>query len=1475
MKKIYFPFNLPLKTLKIFCFLLVISLSISSYGQEVKNHLGTSSPGSGTLEIPAGVGMSGNLIKVQTWGAGGGGGGPAALLLGITLLNVGGGGGGGAFHEGFLNNVGEDPDNVKIGYTIGAGGAGGTPTTVDGRNGGNSFFSTVSANGGKGGAAGILLGGILNLYASNGIGGQGGQGGSFSGGDGFNAGLLGQGIGLVSGGGGGGAGSGGDGIGSIPGLLSQAGGAGGIANGSDGGTGGKGGDGRVVLDLTSSGNGLVGGFPAGGGGGSAVLANLLGGILGSSPKGGNGANGQIKVTYTCPVYTVSNITADDVCVSPGTTVVTLNGFLPVGKYTITYNVSSPSQTGFQAANVRVTTAGTLKFSVVGLTVVGPSQITIKNITSVDCSTNIDKSVNVTVSPNLTAGVSIAAFPSGAICYGTPVTFTATPTNGGNAPAYQWQLNGVNVGANSATYSNATLVNGDVVRCIMTSNASPCLTGSPATSNPITMAISGPAANSVTVCIGGSGSLTASADCGYEIPISTTKRATVGTNGGTGIVNWAIGSTTTATFSPLVGGVATTKYLQATNFGFNIPPDAKITGIEVFINRKSDKDESTRYVKDNTIRLIKNSVITGDNKAKTANWPKDNNILANYGGESDSWGITWSPDDIKTGFGVALAVDISASGLLPITTAIVDYIEIKVSYSIPGTINWYTAGGTLIASGASFNPVEVSSSGLTNTDTAGEYTFFAACSTAPECRTPVKFIISGEPTIADVSIPALCSGDILNPTIPVVDANNAEITEEGWQLETTAGGGNYTDLTVPYTVSVADNNKHIRYYATTSCETKYYSKAVSITVNSILAPVIGIPTQPVCTEPTASLVVNGLSGSWTINATPNLGLTGLTGLGATATIEGLTSGTTYNFTFSNGSCTSAAFSVVVNELPVKTWKNDEWSPDPLIAPTIDEKVIFESDYIDKKKSVTACSCEVKSGAVVVFDSGYYLKLRNELIVDPDGLLTFENDASLVQINNVANTGVINYKRITTPVNRLDFTYWSSPVIGMTLKQLSPGTFYDKYFKYHNAWVPIISETGMDIGEGYIVRAPQIIAISGNPAKYPAVFKGVPYNGEVKKDLVANRVYLLGNPYPSAISAEAFLKENEIKLHGTLYFWTHNSPPSEYINGDKKYNYTANDYAVYNRTGGTATRAAVVDPDFNYQDINTNIPNGNIAAAQGFFAQASTVGGEIVFNNAMRLTDDEIDDDEFVDDVVRNNSQFFKLETTSKSTSRVQKNRLWLNLTNEEGAFKQTLIGYITGATNGYEGSFDGISYDGNQYVDFYSINQELNLSIQGRALPFQQKDSVALGYKTTIAGDFKINIDHVDGSMASQKVFLEDKTTQVLHDLKEPYTFTTEKGIFNNRFVLRYEDKNAVIEDVSDVAVEGVLISSKNKIITIDTTDEIIKTIHVYDFSGRLVYSDTDVNVTATSISNLSNAAQALIVQVVLENGKKAVKKIIY
>lgn len=47
----------------------------------------------------------------------------------------------------------------------------------------------------------------------------------------------------------------------------------------------------------------------------------------------------------------------------------------------------------------------------------------------------------------------------------------------------------------------------------------------------------------------------------------------------------------------------------------------------------------------------------------------------------------------------------------------------------------------------------------------------------------------------------------------------------------------------------------------------------------------------------------------------------------------------------------------------------------------------------------------------------------------------------------------------------------------------------------------------------------------------------------------------------------------------------------------------------------------------------------------------------------------------------------------------------------------MIGYVGGATNGNDKRFDGASFDGNQYLDFYSIIEGNTLVIQGRTLPF--------------------------------------------------------------------------------------------------------------------------------------------------------------
>jgi PKD repeat protein len=135
-------------------------------------------------------------------------------------------------------------------------------------------------------------------------------------------------------------------------------------------------------------------------------------------------------------------------------------------------------------------------------------------------------VNVAVNQFVAASVDISQSPSGIVCAGLPVTFTATPTNGGTAPTYVWLKNGtVVVGETGATYTSSSLANNDVISAIMTSNLL-CKTGSPDTSNTITMQVSaGAAAVTVTAapttaapyCAGSSVSFTATASNGGAAP----------------------------------------------------------------------------------------------------------------------------------------------------------------------------------------------------------------------------------------------------------------------------------------------------------------------------------------------------------------------------------------------------------------------------------------------------------------------------------------------------------------------------------------------------------------------------------------------------------------------------------------------------------------------------------------------------------------------------------------------------------------------------------------------------------------------------------------------------------------------------------------------------------------------------------------------------------------------------------------------
>ncbi|HEX6429379.1 MAG TPA: T9SS type A sorting domain-containing protein [Niastella sp.] len=106
-----------------------------------------------------------------------------------------------------------------------------------------------------------------------------------------------------------------------------------------------------------------------------------------------------------------------------------------------------------------------------------------------CQTKPGDTSNVlTVVPKLVVTPSVAVSASNAgICGVKLVTFTAQGYNGGTNPQWQWKINGNNAGTNSHVYNSNSLVNGDKVYVVMTSNGE-CARPPVVESNKVTMAV---------------------------------------------------------------------------------------------------------------------------------------------------------------------------------------------------------------------------------------------------------------------------------------------------------------------------------------------------------------------------------------------------------------------------------------------------------------------------------------------------------------------------------------------------------------------------------------------------------------------------------------------------------------------------------------------------------------------------------------------------------------------------------------------------------------------------------------------------------------------------------------------------------------------------------------------------------------------------------------------------------------------------
>jgi hypothetical protein len=601
--------------------------------------------------------------------------------------------------------------------------------------------------------------------------------------------------------------------------------------------------------------------------------------------------------------------------------------------------------------------------------------------------------------------------------------------------------------------------------------------------------------------------------------------------------------------------------------------------------------------------------------------------------------------------------------------------------------------------------------------------------------------------------------------------------------------------------------------------------------------------------TESYIVDGIALTATTNDISLATVTNASGVASfTISIPAIVDegdGISVQVQLNNGTTNIGSAASYSQPITFTTWTTS-WSNG---VPTATKDAIIAGNYSTANASpegeFTAKKLTINSG-VLTIASGTKVTVQNEVVNNAAAAnLVVENNANLIQVNDIANTGVITVNRNSNSLNRLDYTMWSSPVNGaQTLASFSPLTSTNRFYEYNPATdlYSAVANTGtFSTAKGYLIRMPNEnpsdlgtttpYYLGAETIAHNGVFTGTPNNGSGVSltGLTVGKYYAVGNPYPSTLIATALLAGNPL-VSGTLYFWRKTNNPG------------SSSYATWTILGSTA----------NVGGGSAIVPNGTIQVGQGFIINTGTATA-LNFANAMRET-------------APTSTQFFKTKKVNEI------DRIWLNLTTVSGVFSQALVGYMDGATLGVDNGIDG-KYINDSPVALTSNIDNEEYTIQGRPA-FDASDVVPLNFKTASAGDYTIAIDHSDGVFAAgQEVYLVDVTTGTETDLTAAsYTFTAGAGASNARFSLKYQ--KSLGTNASVITDNNVVVCKTKGTLSVNAGNVVIANVKVYDVQGKLVTELKNVKSTSATVADLKATKQVLVVKVTLEGGKVVTKKVV-
>ncbi len=484
------------------------------------------------------------------------------------------------------------------------------------------------------------------------------------------------------------------------------------------------------------------------------------------------------------------------------------------------------------------------------------------------------------------------------------------------------------------------------------------------------------------------------------------------------------------------------------------------------------------------------------------------------------------------------------------------------------------------------------------------------------------------------------------------------------------------------------------------------------------------------------------------------------------------------------------------------------------------------------------------------SGLRLTVENNMTLN--GNVRLYDDSQLLQTATTAPSGSGKLFRDQMGTgNKYWYNYWCAPVNNggtWTLSSLMDGrdpdnpqaiVFENAYttsgspnvnssqnpahlneafiFKFENSdigdytsWVQIGSTNAINPGTGYTMKGPDIFngtrpGGSGTTEFKAYTFAGTPNNGTYTFSIDGGKDYLVGNPYPSALDADAFINDNP-GLNGTLYFWEH-------VNGsDHSLQGYVGGYATYTLAGGVPAK----DWQTGSTTVGTKTPGRYIPVGQGFFVQRDDAGSAtITFQNSQRA--------------------YFKEDNSNSVFMRSAYTDIRLGFTDPAGGTREILLAVRPGKSLGYDWGYDGRRFDLVHYGDMFFAIDTVDYVIQatdhigGNVL-------IPLHVILNMDGQVTFGLNSATNVPSAMHFYIYDAPNNVTYEITQgPQSMTLSAGDYRDRFYLAFRPadqlntKETGLQDLTATYAKGIIRIANPQ-------GYMLNDIHVYAINGKEVYS---------------------------------------